>query len=58
MGVGGGEEQEGVIREGSMKGMTLSKFYKHGDDLVKRKWLPGQHNSLNPSNTVEIGKAC
>lgn len=41
-----------------MKGMTVSKFSKHGDDLVKRKWLPGQHNSLNPSNMVEIGKAC
>lgn len=43
-----------MVREGSMKGMTLSK---HGDYLVKRKWLPGQHISLNPSNMVEIEKA-
>lgn len=32
-------EQEGVVREGSMKEVMLSKFSKHGD--VKRKWLPG-----------------
>lgn len=41
-----------------MKGMTVSKFSKLGDDLVKRKWLPGEYNSLKPSNKVEIGKAC
>lgn len=58
MGIGGREGQEGVIGEGSIKGMTVSKFSKHGDDLVKRKWLPGQHNSLNPNNMVAIGKAC
>lgn len=55
MGVGGGrEEQEGVVREGSMKGMALSK---HGGHLVKRKWLPGRHISLNTSNRMEIEKA-
>lgn len=37
-----------------MKGMTLSK---HGDHLVKRNWLPGQHISLNTSNMVETEKA-
>lgn len=59
MGFGGGrKEQEGVVREDSVKGMTLSKFSKHGNDLVKRKWLPGQHISLNTSNMVEIEKAC
>lgn len=52
------KEREGVVREGSMKGLTLSKFSKHEDDLVKRKWLPGQRISLNTNNMVEIGKAC
>lgn len=33
---GGGEGQEGVIREGSMKGMTVSKFSKHGDEMASR----------------------